>query len=126
MLRAALLPDFKGSRTLLIWGNNSDMALLSHGLLELRCDERPVFKIEGGQGLSALQVQAGRGDWMSRISGSGDALDWVCSPDVLEDCLRRIEPLLTSATGHHYVDAHGGVADQAMISVNEYPDDLRR
>ena len=126
MLHAAFFPDFKGRNTLLIWGDNSDMARLSDGLLELRRGERPVFEIVGGRGLSALQVRAGRGNWMSRISVSEDTLEWVCSLDVLDDCLRLIEPLLRSAVGHRYVDAQGGLADQAMIAVNEYPDDFRR
>lgn len=124
MLRAAFFPNFKGSNTLLIWGDNSDMVRLSDGLLEICWGERPVFQIVGGRGLSALQVRAGRGDRMSRISGSEDTLEWVCSPEVLKDCLGLIEPLLTSAMGHRYVDTQGGLADRAMIAVNEYPDDF--
>lgn len=126
MLHAEFFPDFKGRNTLLIWGDNSDMARLSDGLLELRRGERPVFEIEGGQGLSALQVRVGRGDCLSRISGSENALEWVSSPDVLDFSLGLIEPLLTSAAGHQYVDAQGGLADQAMIAVNECPYDFRR
>ena len=80
----------------------------------------------GSWGLSALQVRAGRGDRMSRISGSEDTLEWACSLDVLDECLGLIEPLLTTAVGHQYVDAQGGLADQAMIAVNEYPDDFGR
>jgi hypothetical protein len=126
MLRAVLYPDFKGSNTLLIWGNNSDMARLSHGLMELFRAGCPAFQIEGGQGLSALQVQAGRGDWTSQISGSKDSLEWVCSPDVLGYCLGLLDPLLTSTAGHQYVDAQGCLVNQIMIAVNEYSGDFRR
>lgn len=126
MLRAAFFPDFKGSNTLLIWGNNSDIARLSHGLRELCRGERLIFEVEGGQGLSSLQVRIGRGDRMSQIVGSEDALEWVCSPTFLEKCLGMIEPLLSAAADHQYVDAQGGLADRAMIAVNEYPDDFRR
>lgn len=122
MLRAALFLDFKGSDTLLIWGDNSDMARLNDGLLGIRRDERSVFEIEGGQGLTALRVQAGSGAGISKISGSETALKWICSSDVLEAYLVVIEPLLTSASGHQYVAAQGDLADQAVIAVNEYPD----
>lgn len=125
MLRATFIPDFKSSNTLLIWGDNSDMARLSDGLLELRWDERSVLEVEGGQGLSSLRVRAGRGRWVSRVSGSEDAFEWVCSPDVLKDCLGLIEPLLTSATGHQYVDTQGDITNQVVIAVNEYPDNFR-
>ena len=126
MLRAAFFSDFKGSNTLLLWGDNSDVARLSQGLLQLRRGERLVFEIEGGQGLSALQVRAGHGGSLSRISGQEDALEWVCSPDVLEDCLGLIKPLVTSATGHQYVDVQSDLADQVMIAINEYPGTFKR
>ena len=126
MLRAAFLPHFKGSNTLLIWGDNADMARFNDGLLELSRGESSVVEIKGGWGLSALRVRAESSVGVSRISGSEVALEWVCSLDVLEQCLGLIEPLLTSAAGHQRVEAQGGLADQAVIAVNEYPDDLRR
>lgn len=126
MLRAAFLPDFKGSNTLLIWGDNSDMARLNDGFLQILQGERSDFEIEGGQGLTALRVQAGSGYGISKVSGSETALEWTCSSDVLEACSIVIEPLLTSASGHQYVAAQGELADQAVIAVNEYADEFRR
>lgn len=100
------------------------MARLNDGLRGIRRDERSVFEIEGGQGLSALRVQAGSGNRISKISAFENALEWICSPDVLEACLVVIEPLLTSATGHQYVAAQGDLVDQVLISANEYQDVL--
>jgi hypothetical protein len=37
-----------------------------------------------------------------------------------------IGPMTTTSGGHQYVDVSGGLASQIMISVNEYPESLRR
>ena len=126
MLHASFFHDFKGAETLLLWGDNSDMAHLSAGLVAVRKGQHPIFAIEGGPGITALEIRPARGDWLSRLSGTYEALKWVCSPDVLDDCINLIEPLLTSSGGHQYVDTEGDLAEQVMIAVNEYPDHFRR
>lgn len=81
MLRAAFLPDFGGYDTLLIWGGNLDMEHLDAGLRGVRQDERSIFEINGGAGLTTLRIRSTRGNGQSILSGVPDALEWVCSRD---------------------------------------------
>lgn len=126
MLRCAFFRDFKGANTLLVWGNNDDAVRLRAGLLAFREDQRAAFCVEGGPGLTRLELQLLSGDGLSRIRGTEEDVVWSCSREALSHAIAIIEPLTTASDGHQYVDVRGGLASQIVISVNEYPESLRR
>lgn len=125
MLRAAFFRDFKGSDTLLIWGEHSDISFLHNEFYRMQQETSSGFLIEGGPRLTSLQVRLKSGRGVSMAVGTHEALVWSCSLDVITEYIDLVAALLTSTAAHQYVDARGGLADQIMISVNEYPDDFR-
>lgn len=72
MLRCALLNDFKGTDTLLVRADGGGVEELRTGLLALREGRRATVCIEGGPGLTRLQVEVVAGEGVSRIAGVED------------------------------------------------------
>ena len=120
MLQARLIDDFKGSPTLLFWGDNADMADMLDQLRALDTD-RPVARIGLGENtiVIILAAQSGR----SHVK-SDAGVSWECSEETLRRTADLIGTLLNS-TGHQFVDADGQ-AEEVVISANEYPPDFGR
>lgn len=116
MLQAAVLPEFKGADTLLLWGDSDDIAELRHATTALRHGEVPTIKI-GDLSISASSDDAQR----SELSRSGDGLSWTCPKAILIE----VEALLTSldevSCGHQFIDV-AGLVDQVIFAKNEYPE----
>lgn len=118
MLQARLLDDFKGSPTLLVWGNSADMASLLDQIRSLDVG-RPVARIGHGENTVTFILSAQPGRSHVRTDAG---ISWECSEDTLRRTADLIGPLLNS-TGHQYVDADGQ-AEEVVISTNEYPADF--
>ena len=92
MLQARLIDDFKGSPTLLFWGDNADMADMLDQLRALDTD-RPVARIGLGENtiVIILAAQSGR----SHVK-SDAGVSWECSEETLRRTADLIGPLLNS------------------------------
>ncbi len=126
MLRASVFSDFKseGFTTLLLWGKNVDMEQLYKDLNDMRLERRTRTEVDGGVGQIALQIGLVVGRRVSFIKEVDGVRVWSLSPDQLIDVISLVEPLQSASSGHQYIDAGGGLVDQVMIAVNEYPEDL--
>ncbi|KQS52592.1 hypothetical protein ASG17_15090 [Brevundimonas sp. Leaf363] len=120
MLQARLIDDFKGSPALLIWGDNADMVALLDQITGLRTD-RPVVRIGYGENAVTISVSAQLD--RSHIRSLPPVI-WECGDDTLRRAADLIGPLLTS-TGHQFIDADG-LAEEVVVSANEYPTDFGR
>jgi hypothetical protein len=60
----------------------------------------------------------------SELLRSDRGLAWVCPRTVLVELEALIAGLDEVSSGHHFIDITG-LADQMMISKNEYPESLR-
>ena len=118
MLQARLFDDFKGARTLLLWGDVDGMRALEHGLERIVNGDSEAL-VGDDQNPLVLGV-TGRLDPSYVTANAG--LRWTCSIEVFERAKSSIEPLLREH-GHQYVDATGD-AEQVIISTGEYPADL--
>jgi hypothetical protein len=102
------------------------MRIFSHNQQHLCAQPlRATFCVEGGPGLTHLQLQLSSDDTLSRIAGTEEDIVWSCSREVLSHTIALIEPL-TTKEGHQFVDVEGGLAARVMISVDEYRETLRR
>ncbi len=121
MLRAGVFSEFKGSTTLLLWGDKEGMAGLLADLLRLQEGTEAEFAIGGG---TCLIIASASSEWSwSRLAKDESGFRWFCSNDILEQAVQSIEPLLCGA-GHQFLDV-SGLAQQVIISRDEYPPDLR-
>lgn len=119
MLNVGVFDDFKGARTLLLWGDKNGMAELHEGLTSLRDGACNVFAVDADD--IPLLVAATKGPPVVRATETG--LRWDCPQDTLELAVDLVEPLL-DGTGHQYIDTEG-TAVQVMIARGEYPPSLR-
>ena len=78
--------------------------------------DRPVARIGHGENMVTINLSAQSGRSYVR---SDPVVSWECSADTLRRAADLISPLLNS-TGHQFVDA-SGVAEEIVISANEYP-----
>lgn len=122
MLKTGLFDDFKGAKTLLLWGDEEGMAALLVGLSALQNPQgRPLLLDQGNIPLSICSVAA-PASW-SNLRRHGDSLQWECSGAMLELAEDLVRPLIKGA-GHQYLEVTGE-AEQVIISRDEYPADLR-
>jgi hypothetical protein len=121
MLKAGVFDDFKGATTLLLWGDREGMLVLLASLSALR-DTRGEFAIEGlGAGLAVCYASdKSEGSTLRR---EGNSLRWDCSGETVKLAAGLIEPLL-HGVGHQLLDVDG-LAEQVIISRDEYPADVR-
>ena len=122
MLKADVFDDFKGATTLLLWGDREGIATLLAGLSELRNGRRDELPIDGPKipliVRSAPDLPGG-----SSLQLDGNGYRWNCSRGTLRLASELVEPLLHRA-GHQFFDV-SGLAQQIIISRDEYPSTLR-
>ena len=122
MLRARLFDDFKSARSLLVWGDISDVSALEQNLLPMMAGD--VKEAVLGCGGDALTLRLSEQADHSSVTADGGNLLWECSIDTLQKALDFVGPLLTMP-GHQYIDT-SGAAEQVIISAGEYPQDFAR
>jgi hypothetical protein len=121
MLEAGLFDEFRGFTTLLLWGDRDGIATLLARLSALQKDTRAEFVVEGRPPLTVTSTSGRRS--ASHLEKDASGFRWLCSADVLKLAADLVEPLQRGA-GHQYLDV-SGLAEQVIISRDEYPADLR-
>lgn len=118
MLQARLIDDFKGTPTLLFWGDNVGIAAMLDQVRGLGAD-RPAARV--GSGENTVEIILSALSYRSHVR-TDEGVSWECSAETL----RRVADLIASlqnTTGHQYIDADGR-ADEVVISANEYQADF--
>ncbi len=122
MLNVGLFDDFKGAKTLLLWGDAEGMAAFAAGLSALRNQPgRDLLLDEGTIRLSVCSVAA-PAHW-SNLTRETEGFRWECSGSTLQHAEDVVRPLIHGA-GHQYLEVTGE-AQQVFIPRDEYPPDLR-
>jgi hypothetical protein len=121
MLRAGAFKEFKGATTLLLWGDKTGMQSLLGGLSALRKRYTNELELEGNNGKLAISRLV-RGSGKSHLTRKDGSLLWRCSTDILELAEDLVRPLLAQP-GHQFLEVDG-LAEQIIISRDEYPPDL--
>lgn len=124
-LRSAYFANWKGSPTVLLWGD-------AIGMGELRDVLRGAWPawdaptLDGfceavdGWTITVRAVSDQRDTGMRFVRGG---LEWRLRPDLAEDFAEKVDVLTSSVTGHQYLDAYG--TDIAVeVSTGEYPESL--
>ncbi len=134
-LRFGVFDDFKGARTLLLWGDASGLAALQSVLRELADGARGTTALhetgwaEGVGGIH-LFLDLARSKWERRDelteAADGATVKWSGTRDEFETYVDLIAPLISSSNpnGHQYLDSNRNSDLQIMVSRGEYPDDL--
>lgn len=118
MLNVGLFPNFKGADTLLFWGDAQGIAELRGSIAELSGGRASTITVDG------VSVSVSKRDLQSsELSRTSDGLVWVCAPKVFVEAEALLAGLDDAASGHQFI-AVTGVADQVIVSKNEYPETL--
>ncbi len=97
------------------------MEVLLASLSRLR-DTRGEFVVEGAEGGLAVCYAPGKSE-RSTLRTEGNTLRWDCSSETVKLAASLVEPLL-HGVGHQFLDVDG-LAEQVIISRDEYPADPR-
>lgn len=135
-LHFGIFDDFKGARTLLLWGEDSGIAALQTVFRELADGARGTTGLhemvwaEGVRGtrLSPDLAQA-KSDEVFRLTKADDGIDvtWISTRDKFLSYADLIAPLLdpSGPSCHQYLDSDRNFTFQIMVSRGEYPENLR-
>lgn len=122
MLQAGLFPDFKGTATLLIWGDFEGIAALRAAIVALSRRDTSHIQIGGEVDLSVSLFE--ESETHSELSRLGGGLEWTCARRIFVDAEALLAEMDEAETGHHYFDI-SGLAAQVIVSKGEYPADMR-
>lgn len=122
MLQAGLFPDFKGARTLLLWGDADGIAELHSAVIALSRGDTSEIQLGGDPNISIMSSDTG--ERPSELSQSERGLTWLCSRSELIEVEALIDGLDDASSGHQFIDIVG-LADQLIVSKNEYRESLR-
>jgi len=125
MLQVGLFRDFKfkGINSLLLWGDTEGLAHLQSAIATLSRLSGSSFQISGSDAKLSIVI-TDASDQFSELSKSEHGWEWVCSRATLDEVAVLIEGLENSSDGHQYIDVKG-LAEEVIISKNEYPPSLR-
>ena len=124
-LRSAYFADWKGSPTVLLWGDAT-------GMRELRDFLRGAWAAPNALALEAIcDAVDGREITIRAVSDPGNTgmgfvrngLEWRLRSDLAEDFAEKIDVLASSVSGHQYLDAYGSDIT-VEVSIGEYPETL--
>ena len=127
-LRSAYFADWKGSPTVLLWGDATGMRELRDFLRGAwAAPNAPTFdrfyEAVDGRTISVRAVSDQRDTGM-RLARDG--LEWRLRPDLAEDFAEKVDVLAASVAGHQYLDHYPGDGDiTVQVSIGEYPETLR-
>jgi len=124
-LRSAYFGRWKGSPTVLLWGD-------TEGMRELRDFLRNARNVASGLTLQrlcvavdnktiAVKAVSDRRDTGMRLVQNG--LEWGLRPDLADEFAEKVDRLVASSAGHQYLDAYGS-SIVVEVSTGEYPDSL--
>ncbi|WP_426525550.1 hypothetical protein [Bradyrhizobium sp. McL0615] len=127
-LRSAYFVDWKGSSTILLWGDATGMRELRDFLRGARAaPNAPTFErfceAVDGRTVSVRAVSDQRDTGM-RLARDG--LEWRLRSDLAEDFAEKVDVLAASVAGHQYLGHYPGDDDITVeVSIGEYPETLR-
>jgi hypothetical protein len=127
-LRSAYSATFNGGPTVLLWGDTAGLRALGDFL-------RKLLVVPGAMTLGAfceavdgkpvsVRMRANRRETGMRLNHQG--LEWTLRPQSADDFAELVSALASSGkSGHQYLTC--GVTDEitVMVSLGEYPHDLR-
>ena len=124
-LRSAYFGRWKGSPTVLLWGD-------AEGMRELRDFLRSARNVSSGLTLQqlcvavdnrtiAVKAVSDRRDTGMRLVQNG--LEWRLRPDLADEFAEKVGQLVSSTAGHQYLDAYGSNI-VVEVSTGEYPESL--
>ena len=122
MLQAGLFLDFKGTDTLLIWGDSEGIAALRAAMVALSRGDTSHIQISGDVDLSVSLIEASEGH--SNLSRLGRGLEWTCARRMFVEAEALLAEMNEVETGHHYFEV-SGLAAQVIVSKGEYPAEMR-
>jgi hypothetical protein len=122
VIQVGLFDQFKGAKTLLLWGDKAGMETLLRGISLLQNRTTEEFLLGAGNAVLAICPKASPAS-RSHLAQQDGQLRWECSIDKLALAEDLIDPLL-EGPGHQFLDV-SGLADQIIVSRDEYPSDLR-
>ena len=124
-LRSAYFSDWRGSPTVLFWGD-------AVGMRELLNFLRSPLTASSERSLEAFCISVdGRRITVRAVSDERDAgmrlaqtgLEWRLHPDLAEDFAHKVDQLTSTDAGHQYLDASGNEV-AVEVSIGEYPEAL--
>lgn len=128
-LQLGLFENFKGRKTLLIWGDKALgqfqatlLGLAESDVTSISLHERPWVAAKDGLQV-LLTIQATDHVELSQ-DDDGPIVKWHGSRRHFSEVADKIAPLLKHGTGHQYVDFWDDPQFQIIISKGEYPADL--
>jgi hypothetical protein len=123
-LRSAYFSDWRGSPTVLFWGNSSGLRDLSDFLRRTQKSGAlgDICEAVDGRRITVLIVSERQKTGMHARS---EGMEWRLRSDDAEDFAAKLDALASSpVAAHQYFDAYGGgIVVQA--SLGEYPDSFR-
>jgi hypothetical protein len=135
-LQFGVFDEFKGARTLLLWGDESGIAALQAAFRELAdeaCGVMALHETGWAKGIRGTRLfldlarsYSGEPVKLSKVDGAPD-IKWNGTRDEFACCADLIEPLLNPSkpSGHQYLDSNQNFVLKIMVSRGEYPVDLR-
>jgi hypothetical protein len=126
-VKFGLFKNFKGSDTLLIWGDAvglTQLALVLRQLAVGKISSIPIHEVSWAKSARGtqllLRVSADRGHMT--VGGSNDEMliDWACSRGMFDQFSDQVSSLLGAPSGHQYLEGQPDQPLQVMVSKGEY------
>ena len=130
MLRYGYFRDIKSGPKLLILGGPDDMARLYEALSQVAASEGPqaLTDIQGCVAVddtTVLLETVGEAEGIVRDEAEPDLFHWRVNEEDWFAFQELVEPLTRGAPGHQALQCHAGGDIDVLVSVGEYPDDLK-
>jgi hypothetical protein len=130
MLRYGYFHDLKSGPKLLIWGGPDDMARLYEALSQVAASEGPQALTDITDCVAAdcsivLLETVGEAAGIERDEVEDDVFHWRIDEEGWYEFQQLVEPLTRGAPGHQALQCHAGGDIDVLVSVGEYPDDLK-
>jgi len=130
MLRYGYFRDLKSGPKLLIWGGPDDMARLYEALSQVAASEEPqaLTDIQGCVAVddtTVLLETVGEAEGIVRDEAEADVFHWRMDEEGWYEFQQLVEPLTRGAPGHQALQCHTGGDIDVLVSVGEYPGDLK-
>lgn len=121
-LRSAYFADWKGSPTVLLWGDAIGMRELRDFLRSEWTSSTLVAFCEAVDA-SKITIKAVSDEGDTGMHFSRDGLEWRLRSDLADDFADKVDALASSISGHQYLDSYSNDIT-VEVSIGEYPESL--
>jgi hypothetical protein len=124
-LRSAYFADWKGSPTVLLWGDAIGMRDLRDFLRNEWSSSTALALARFCEAVDArkITVKTVSDEYDTGMHFARDGLEWKLRSDLAESFAEKIDVLASSKSGHQYLDSYGDDIT-VEVSIGEYPDGL--